>query len=185
MRPVLVTAPSTVPVTLAEAKAFLRVDHSGDDALIGTLIASAVAHLDGWDGILGRCLEPQTWEIAYDRFPAAEIRIPMGPAASVVSVIYADPAGAPQTVAPADYVLDAGSVEGWVVPRAGFAWPATIGAVNAVKLRWVAGTGCPPALKELVLHLITRAYDSRGLIPIAAAAATIPQDMIAPFRRFL
>ena len=34
----VVTAPSAIPITLAEAKTFLRIDTSDDDTLINTLI---------------------------------------------------------------------------------------------------------------------------------------------------
>ena len=59
--PALVTPPSGAVVTLAAAKAHLRVDHDLDDSAIGALIAAAEAHLDGYGGILGRCLLTQTW----------------------------------------------------------------------------------------------------------------------------
>ena len=38
---VIHTEPASEPITLAEAKAYLRVDSSGDDALITSLIVSA------------------------------------------------------------------------------------------------------------------------------------------------
>ena len=50
---------------------------------ISAMIAAATDMLDGRHGILGRCLEAQTWELVLDAFPAAEIRIPLGPVASV------------------------------------------------------------------------------------------------------
>ena len=37
----VVTAPSATPITLAEAKTFLRIDTSDDDTLINTLIGAA------------------------------------------------------------------------------------------------------------------------------------------------
>ena len=37
----------TAPVTLAEAKAFLRVGHAGEDGLIQTLIEAAQARIEG------------------------------------------------------------------------------------------------------------------------------------------
>ena len=60
-RPVLVTPPAETPVSRTEAKAHLRVDGTGDDDLIDGLIDAAVAHLDGYTGILGRCMVTQTW----------------------------------------------------------------------------------------------------------------------------
>ena len=63
MIPTLITPPVAMPVTLAEAKAHCRVDVAEDDALISGLIAGAVGHLDGWTGVLGRCIMPQTWAV--------------------------------------------------------------------------------------------------------------------------
>ena len=63
MTPYLITAPSLPVVGLSDLKSHLRVDHSADDALILGLEAQAVAHLDGWTGILGRCIMPQTWAV--------------------------------------------------------------------------------------------------------------------------
>jgi hypothetical protein len=65
--------PPTEPVlTLADAKPHLRVDHNDDDSLITALIAAATARLDGRDGILGRWLRQQTWEL----FPARQLPAP-------------------------------------------------------------------------------------------------------------
>ena len=63
MTPTLITPAVAMPVTLAEAKAHCRVDGSEDDAVLSALIAGAVGHLDGWTGILGRCIMPQTWRV--------------------------------------------------------------------------------------------------------------------------
>jgi uncharacterized phiE125 gp8 family phage protein len=49
-----IAAPATTPITLAEAKAQMRVETSDDDALITRLIAAAVAFTDG-QGALGKC----------------------------------------------------------------------------------------------------------------------------------
>lgn len=61
MNPALVIPPVGPVVQLAELKQFLRVTHSAEDMLIASLEVAAVAHLDGWAGILCRCILPQTW----------------------------------------------------------------------------------------------------------------------------
>ena len=74
MTPVLVTPPAALPVDSAVMRAHLRVDHSEEDALIEALIASGTGHLDGWSGILGRCIMPQTWKVTAE---PGDIILPM------------------------------------------------------------------------------------------------------------
>lgn len=61
MVPVLVTPPSRLPVDMDELRLHLRVDHHDDDLLINYLATAAVGHLDGFSGVLGRAIMPQTW----------------------------------------------------------------------------------------------------------------------------
>lgn len=62
MRLTRIVAPSGPVVTLAEAKAHLRVDHDDDDGHITGCVLAAEGHLDGPFGTLGRCLVDQTWQ---------------------------------------------------------------------------------------------------------------------------
>ena len=67
MTPRRTVSPAGAVVSLSELKAHLRVDGNHDDALIEALEKAAVAHLDGWRGVLGRCILPQTWEVDYPK----------------------------------------------------------------------------------------------------------------------
>lgn len=64
--PVLVTPPSAPVVSLGDLKAFLRVDHNDEDLVIQSLHDAAVAHLDGWRGVLGRAIRSQVWRVTVE-----------------------------------------------------------------------------------------------------------------------
>lgn len=63
MTPILITPPPDAIVPLAGLRAHLRVDSDAEDALITSLADAAAAWLDGWTGVLGRAVMPQTWAV--------------------------------------------------------------------------------------------------------------------------
>lgn len=75
MPPVRVTPPAAPVVPLDDLKAHLRVDHADDDALIAAYEAAAVSYLDGWRGIMGRCILSQQWAVTYGE--AGTYRLPL------------------------------------------------------------------------------------------------------------
>lgn len=58
-----IAPPTAQVVTLREMKEHLRVLHDDEDLMIQSLTDAAVSWMDGWDGVLGRCIMPQTWQI--------------------------------------------------------------------------------------------------------------------------
>jgi len=66
MSSLLLTAPAIEPLSLAEAKAFLRVETSDDDDVIGALIAGARIHVEAQTR---RALITQSWRLAIDAWP--------------------------------------------------------------------------------------------------------------------
>lgn len=63
--PVLVTPPADPVVSLSDLKDHLRVDADDENDLIEALEQAAVAHLDGWHGILGRAIMAQVWSQSF------------------------------------------------------------------------------------------------------------------------
>jgi uncharacterized phiE125 gp8 family phage protein len=102
--PVLVTPPTALPVTLAELRLALRVDGSDFDAELTSLIKSAVAHYDGWKGILGIGLVEQTWRQDYQQFEQ-DMWLGLRPVRSITSVKWRNEAGSETTVTASDYAL--------------------------------------------------------------------------------
>ena len=62
---VLITPPSAEPLTLAEARAHLRIDQHDEDALLLSLIRTARDHLERETGL---CLIAQSWRLYLDRW---------------------------------------------------------------------------------------------------------------------
>jgi uncharacterized phiE125 gp8 family phage protein len=56
----LIAGPGEEPVSLAEAKAFCRIDGTDEDALVSALITAARLHVES---ITGRALLTQTWRL--------------------------------------------------------------------------------------------------------------------------
>lgn len=186
LRPVRITPPATPPVALDEAKAHLRVEVADDDSLITALIAAATDHLDGYTGILGRCIVNQQWRQDFASW--SPLRLPF-PNVSAVSVSYLDADGATQTVDAADHrLIDA--VRGpEVYFRPGWASPALeSGTHGPVSVTFTAGYGAaadvPATLKAAILLHVGTLYEHReDLVVGATVAPTGAYDaLISPHR---
>lgn len=192
LTPVRTAAPATTPVSLAEAKAHLRVeqDDTHENDLIGALIAAATERLDGWSGILGRCMVTQTWRFDFPCFPDCDcLRLPMGRARSVV-VTYRDADGTTQTLSSGEYSLIADAIGPTIVLNDGEVWPATVARPDAVSVSAVLGYGVaadvPAPLKAAILLMVGDLYRFTETAT-AGAVNEVPMSMtvsslIAPYR---
>ncbi len=175
----LVTPPEAEPVTLAELKAQLRVDHGDEDAIIEAKISAARRHVED---LTGRTLALATYEFFLDGFPAAEIEVPRSPLVSVDSVNFVAPNGSEVTVSPSEYEVDTASPTGWIVPHAGFSWPETMKRINAVRIRFVAGYApddVPGSLKEAILQLAAWWYEQRETATVDGSPRETPFGVTA------
>jgi len=104
VNPVRTVAPASRPITTEEVKARLRVQHSFEDVDIEAMIDEAVSKLDGYRGILGRAIMPQTWRETFDGWGVLRFALPDVTSATVT---YKDGAGVTQTLAGAVVKADA------------------------------------------------------------------------------
>lgn len=84
---VQVTPPASEPLTLAEAKLYLRVDGSAEDALITDLIAAAREHAEQ---ALHKSLMTQSWKLVFDGSAPLCTPLPRGPVSAITSVTLLD-----------------------------------------------------------------------------------------------
>jgi uncharacterized phiE125 gp8 family phage protein len=184
-----IVAPTLMPISLSEAKAHCRVDHTDDDTIIGLYIQAAVDHTDAGTGLLGRAMINQTWELTHDAFPCGPLKIELGPLQSVSSVQYIDPVtGLYVTWPGSNYQVDLASYEGWIAPID--SWPTAKDAMNAVKIVFIAGYGdaaanVPANVRAAMLMLVGHWYQNRESVaePGAMNLPLTYHDLIGTVRK--
>ncbi len=169
----LITAPSVEPVSLAEAKEHLIVEHTNHDALIAAAILSAREWVEQYTG---RCLISQTWELALDEFPE-EIELKKIPAISISSVKYINTSNVETTINASNYGVDDYSPRHWLIPTDSNEWPTPLDSANSVKVQYVAGYGTastdvPGPIIQAVKLLIGDFYEHRENTVIGAPVAS-------------
>lgn len=165
----LITAPAALPVTVAEAKAHLRVDHSIEDTLIENLIKVATAELDGRQGLLRRALITQTWDMQLLTFPFVQrIELPFPPLQSVTYIKYLDDDGVEQTLSTDVYEVVKTGEAAYIRRRRDQLWPVTFEDTDlGVTVRFVCGYGgtsasVPENIRAAMLLRIGELYNFRG-----------------------
>jgi len=149
MTSTLIAGPGEEPVSLAEAKAWCRIDGTDEDALVAALIAAARLQVES---LTGRALVTQSWRLT--TCPRGRlVELPVVPAIALTDA----PDGA---VLQGDAVLLADFVSG------------------EISLDYTAGYGAaadvPADLQQAVLALVAYWYENRD----ALAAAPVNFDRL-------
>jgi uncharacterized phiE125 gp8 family phage protein len=183
-RPILITPPAESPVTLDEVKAQATVDFADDDTLLTGLRDAAVAHMDGFRGVLGRAMVTQTWQVQRAAW-LREICLPV-PDVSAVAITYADAGGAEQTVA-AENTAVLPVASGTLVHLSDdFSLPTLeSGNPAPIKVQFTCGFGAssdvPASLKLAVKALAATWYETRTSQPGEALPLGV-DALIRPYR---
>lgn len=161
MTQLTVIAPAAeAPLSLDTVKAFLRIGHDGEDALIADLLQAARVRLEQ---VAGLALVLQTVQICWAEWPAGlcgrGASLPIGPVQQLdaVRVVAADGAAVAQTEY---FSLNCGrlALRPWTVLPV-----LETGAHIEIELQvgYGAAADVPDDLREALLHLIGDMYHSR------------------------
>lgn len=166
-------APASEPVTLAEAKLYLRLDGSEEDALVTSLISAARASAEHY---LRKSLMTQSWSLTLESFAGNKAVLTMGPVLSITSVTTIDEAGNETTLATTAYRLAGGSVvvitEGQLADRLVVVYAAGYGDAEDV----------PAPIKQGMLMHVTRLYERCGEDDTATGIPAEAIALYAPYR---
>ncbi|OLP61851.1 hypothetical protein BJF93_19390 [Xaviernesmea oryzae] len=178
------TPPAGEPLTLAEAKAHLRLDTNDEDQLIAALILTVRQHLERQTGL---ALITRTARLYLDDWPDNRIiSLPIGPVTAIQTVTVYDSAGLPRDIGAQGFVLD------------GRARPARLlvpvlappeQAINGIEIDMIAGFGATgaevhDALKRAMLLHLALLFAFRGVVAPDDQPAGIPlgyDRLIAPY----
>lgn len=181
------SAPSAEPLSLAEAKAYLRIGHGGEDDLVARLIAAARARIEAGSGV---ALITRTLRGRLDRWPPGAlemrtVRLPVRPALGLAAVRVAGADGVLADVTDR-FRLDAGRAARLVWASGAFPWPGV--RTGGIEIDWTAGFGPAPedvaadlglALKRLIAH----AYLAREAETLAGPLPEDVRGLLGPWRR--
>lgn len=178
--------PAAEPVTLAEVKAYLRLDQSSEDDLLNGLIRAAREDVERSAGL---ALIRQSWRLALDDWPLEGcVTIPVYPVHEVTSVTVYGSQGEASVVNPSCYQADTTSHPARLYISEA---PEPLRAMNGVEIDFVAGFGeaateVPDLLRRAIILLVAHWYEFRSSFGPGDQPVSYPSGydrMIAPFRR--
>lgn len=186
MQTVVVSGPTSEPITLVEARLQIATTGGAWDDLLNAYIPAA---RDVVETLTKRKLLRQTLRVEMDYFPDV-IRLEYPPLAAVTSVEYVDNAGVLQTLSPSLYQVDPGTDDrpARIAPAFGTSWPQTRREMRAVRVTYSCGyetaadlNAAKPSLRHAMLMLISHWFEHReasgvaGMeTPLAVAICTQP-----------
>lgn len=157
-------APTSEPITLAEAKAQLRIesDETADDTWITTSLTIVREQVED---LLNRSIMPQTLELAISTFEDV-IQLPKPPFTSLSSITYYDENNVSQTLSSSLYLVNDFVEPAEVAKKSDQSYPAVYARPDAIRITFVAGyadaAAVPASIKQAMLMLLTDLYDNRS-----------------------
>lgn len=183
MAAILIEPPAGEPLSLLDAKNYLRVAHDADDALISSMISAARMQVESRTR---RALMAQTWRIVLDRWPpSGSIVSPVSPLREIVAARVRDETGEAQALDTDIFISNAASSPGRIAFDGGRViepGKRTAGIEIDVEAGYGAAVDVPAPLVQAVRLLLARAYEYRGDTGREEGIPDGVTELIAPYR---
>lgn len=185
----LLAGPATEPVSLVEAKAFLRVDDSAEDNLIATLITAARIHVES---VTGRALIEQSWRVVLDDWPVDRIvKLPVAPLMALTAITAYDTDGNGTSIGLTEVLPETHVAPAKLFLPKTFADAPLLRDRQAIEVDYVAGYGdeadhVPSTLVQAILSLIGHWFEHRDAVVLAGSGAVVPAGLdrlLSPYRQ--
>jgi len=162
-------APTSEPVTLAETKQHLNIDHADDDNLLQGFIVAARHQAENY---MKRQIMPATFKYIFRDFRNSTqivelMRSPLSTVSSNVSIEYRDSNNSTQTIAATAYDVDFERVPGRIYPSYNNTWPSDILSDHpkSVQVTYVSGytdrAAVPQLIKNWIMQRVGVMYEYR------------------------
>ncbi len=163
-RVVDLTPPIQEPVTIAEAKAFARIEFPDDDAIVADLISQAREYVET---AVSRTVAPRVRQVFFQGFltsggyfnrfirsigpnpwwlPTAQgiMQVRQPPLQGMMNIQYVDPSSGNYLEIYSNQIIVSTGTPGRVMPQYGAVWPIARPQIDAVSFTFVAGYGLTP-----------------------------------------
>lgn len=182
----LVSGPALEPLTVAEAKAHLRIDASDEDGLIASLITTARLQVEA---ALGLALNAQQWVLLADFWPLNGIvELPVRPLQSVTEIRVRDGSGSASVVDPLHYTVDGAGDTPRIASRTGY-WPTPGARLAGIEIEFEAGFGAaaadvPADIRQALLLLVGHWFEHRDPADADQLTGPVPAAVSSLLARF-
>jgi uncharacterized phiE125 gp8 family phage protein len=185
MPSILLAGPAAEPVTLADAKQFMRVAHDDDDDVVSALIAGARIHVEAQTR---RALITQSWRLVRDAWPeSGRLAVLPVPLVTLDAVRIFRANGSTLAIDVGAFAVDAAAAPAMLAFTRG-AVAAPERPAGGVEIDVTCGYGdtpedVPEPLRQAIRMLVTHWYENRGIVggEVAVMPATV-SALIGPYR---
>jgi len=165
---------------LADAKAWLRVDGTDEDALIEALRDAAIDMIEQLANVR---LGPVNGLVAKFAAFGERMRVGVGPAATlaVTGIAYLDSDGTGQTIAAGGWRVDPA---GGLLPSPGTSWPCSASAVAVTFSAGYPAGAAPAALIQAARMFLAHLYLNREAVVMDGVGGEVPLGVTTIVARY-